>query len=82
MKSILLIIILLTLIFVFAGNIYINFNPFKIGLSKPYMAFGWIFIVLAISCFTIQGEKTGYKKGRSETIEIVNGALKQLKNTP
>jgi len=64
-------IILFVAIFLYVGDSSIKFNPFKIEVQKPYMAVGWFLLIISIACFSIQGEKTGFKKGCDETMQIV-----------
>ncbi len=49
----------------------ISFKPFSIEFAKPYAPFAWFFLILAIILFQLQTDKTAYKRGVNDTIEIV-----------
>lgn len=70
-------IILFAALFLYIGDTSIKFNPFKIEIQKPYMAVGWFLLIISIACFTIQGEKTGFKKGCDETLELVKDVFSE-----
>jgi hypothetical protein len=70
-------IILFIAILLYIGDTSIKFNPFKIEIQKPYMAVGWFLLIVSVACFTIQGEKTGFKKGCDETLELVKDVFSE-----
>jgi small neutral amino acid transporter SnatA (MarC family) len=76
MKTTFLIIFFIAM-FLYIGDTSIKFNPFKIEIQKPYMAVGWFLLIISVACFTIQGEKTGFKKGCDETVKIVKDVFSE-----
>lgn len=76
MKTIFLIILFIAMLLCI-GETSIKFNPFKIEIQKPYMVVGWFLLIISVACFTIQGEKTGFKKRCDKTVEIVKDVFSE-----
>jgi len=68
MKITLFIIAMLILGFHLA-NTKVNFKPFSINFETPYYPFAVLFLVLSISLFQIQSEKTAFKKGFEQGVK-------------
>lgn len=76
MKSIVILLIALTLILFFVAQISIQLSPFKITFGRPLFAIGWVLIIVGISCIQIDSER----KGKKEVIEKLE-KLTQHENT-
>ena len=64
------------IVLIYSGRPIVNFQPFSISFERPYLPFATFFLVLAISFYTIQYEKIGYKKGVNDTIDVVKDVFK------
>jgi hypothetical protein len=51
----------------------IHFKPFRIHFDKPYLAIGWLFVLIGCMLIQYHGEKQGEKN--------VFNAIKKIQNT-
>lgn len=49
----------------------VNLKPFSISFETPYIPFAIFFLVISISLFQIQSQKSEYKKGFSAGVDFV-----------
>jgi len=67
-------------IFVIAWLLYlsdmtIKFKPFSISFNSPYLAFAWLFLVMAIVLFQIDSDKKAYKRGIDDCVNEITNVL-------
>ena len=78
MKSIVILLIALTLILFFVAQISIQLSPFKITFGRPLFAIGLILIMIGVAFIQIDAETKGYRRAYKEATEIVNKEFQNI----
>ena len=63
-------IILCFCLIIFIGKTSISFSPFKITCDQPYQMVGYIFLVLALACISLQSYNNGVRDTVKEIKEM------------
>ncbi|MEL4307396.1 hypothetical protein [Joostella sp. CR20] len=77
MKSTLILIISLLMLFIFIGKPEIKFNPFSFKLHGWVQMLGWVFLILAMVLISYKSNKEQYIKGFKDGAEHLANEIKK-----
>lgn len=67
--------------FLFISKTTITLNPFKITMQSPWLAIGWFIIACGVVLVLAETFDNGYKKGSTDTIELVKKQIYEIKSS-
>lgn len=67
--------------FIFLSKPRITLSPLKITMESPWLAIGWFIIACGVVLVLAETFDNGYKKGSTDTIELVKKQIYEIKSS-
>lgn len=72
MKTLLIYSAISLICFLLIANTTVTLKPFNISFGKPYLAIGWVFLIIGIGCIQHQSRRDGVERGIKMCEEVID----------